>query len=221
MASETPTDGRCNAGAWLDEQEREDPEASKSGYCDSWPVKDDDGEPITGHCRMHNGYGDGAPEGNGNAITHGVQASPANLYTHLDESERDWIDDLAEDYIEIAPFGPENPLAERVIRLCTMMYQEWKAAGIVEVEGPSENRPVVAGETVTYRDEEHHLSRRELQLNAKVRQGLKSLGCLPGSRPGDGESDNDTIAQIFKLAVEQAAERESDTEYVESDPVDV
>lgn len=233
MATTEPTAGRCNRPAWIDEAERKDPERSKSGHCEQYPV---DGAEA---CRMHLGTAErdgllGAGEGNGNAITHGATALPENLYDHLNPDEQAWIDDMADLYIEAAPFGPEHPLSERVLRYCTMMFQEWRAAGEVESVGPSENRPVDisgGGGRIVHRDEEHHLSRRELALNAKVRQGLKSLGCLPGSDRGSPEgSGGETIAQIFAAAVEQASDDgDNDTvndtdnaeaEYVESAEVE-
>lgn len=225
MATEHPTPNRCNEPAWLNEAEREDPEASKSGYCEQYPLQDDG----VHTCRMHFGTADrdglrGAPEGNGNAIIHGAKALPENLYTHLDDDERANIESLAEGYIQFAPFDGSHPLAERVLRYCTMMYQEWKAAGIVETKGPSEYATIGVnkyGEPVR-QDKEHHLSRRELSLNTKIRTGLKDLGCLPDSGPS-GDSDGETIAQIFKAAVEQASSdtsTDTDTEYVEASKVE-
>jgi len=195
MVSETPTEGRCNGKAGED----------REGFCESYPVKDDDGEPITGRCRMHNGYGEGIPEGNGNAITHGATAKPGNLYNHLEEDEREWVDSLVAGYIEVAPFGFEDPRRERLTRYCIMIYQEWAAASEVEKAGASESQPIGvndSGEPVVRR-EEHHLSKRELALNTKVRQGLKSLDCLPGS---GSEAAGETVAQIFAAAVERASE---------------
>lgn len=161
----------------------------ESGNLDREDENDSEGKQTlssTGGAPEGNDYavgnsGGGAPEGNGNAISHGATASPPNLYTHLSDDEREWIDDLATHYVGYAPFGPEHPLAERVTRYCTMIYQEWAAASVVESEGPSEKRPVDIGEggEPVIRDEEHHLSKRELSLNSKIRQGLKDLGCLP------------------------------------------
>lgn len=218
MATEQPTEGRCNAKAWLNEEEREDPDASKSGFCESYPV---DGSST---CRMHFGTVDerpGAPEGNQNPKTHGIYSDELNLYNHLTDEEKGFIDDIAKGYLEYAPFGPEHPLTERLYRTCTMMYQEWKAAGKVESVGPSENRKVAVGETVVYRDEEHHLSRRELSLNTKVRDSLQKLGCLPGATGVPGGSKGDTIAQVFEAAVRQISEQNADAEHVDSEQVDV
>ena len=207
MASETPTDGRCNEPAWLNEEEREAEGTTKSGYCESYPV---DGQDT---CRMHFGTADrdgerGAPSGNTNAVTHGVySASPLDLYDSLNEAEVNWIDSLVRGYLEHAPFGYEDPRRERLTKYCVMIYQEWSATEQILNDGASEEQPVGVNEAgrPVLRDQEHHLAKRERALNTKVRQGLKALGCLPGSGT-DAEAAGETVAQIFAAAVEQASD---------------
>lgn len=213
MATEQPTEGRCNARAWLNQEEREDPEASKTGYCENYPVG---GEESGGTCRMHLGTVDksktGAPEGNGNALEHGALASPLNLKDHLNDAETAWVDSLVSGYIEVAPFGYHDPRRERLTAYAVMIYQEWSARAEVLADGASEEQPVGvndAGRPVI-KDQEHHLAGRARVLNTKVRQGLKDLGCLPGST--SAEASGETVAQIFKAAVDQASETEGEAE---------
>ena len=152
----------------------------------------------------------GAPGGNGNALTHGATASPLNLVFHLDDEELDWIDSLVRGYLEIAPFGYEDPRRERLSRYCVMIYQEWSAAEEILAAGHSEERTVGVNDdgNPVIRDAEHHLATRERSLNTKVRQGLKDLDCLPGSGPN--AAGGETVAQVFEAAVDRAKERESD-----------
>jgi len=131
--------------------------------------------------------GGGAPEGNANALKHGALADPSNLYSHLNEQETRWIESLVDGYLQFAPFDGDDPRRERLTRYCIMAYQEWAAADVVLKEGLTVSKQVGVnddGEPVLV-DDIHHLVERELALNAKVRQGLKNLGCLPG--PTEGE----------------------------------
>lgn len=216
MASEQPTPGRCNAPAWLD-GDKEDPkgERSKTGYCQNYPSKGAE------TCQFHFGTADrdgirGADEGNGNGLTHGATASPLNLYNHLDDEAVRWVDSLVAGYLEVAPFGYEDPRRERLTRVCVMIYQEWKAAREVMDHGPTVDKTVGVSDSgvEATQKSEHHLGTRERALNSKVRSNLKDLGLQPSS----GDSAGDTVAQIFEAAVERAKREEGEgAETVEVD----
>lgn len=217
MATETPTEGRCNAPAWLNEQERQAAGTSKSGYCETYPVNGSD------TCRMHFGTADrdgvrGASEGNGNGITHGATASPVNLKEHLEPAEAQWVESLVTGYLAIAPFGRNDPRRERLTRVCVMIFQEWSASERVLIEGMTVERTVGysdSGYEIT-RDDEHHLNRVALKINDKIRHNLKDLGCYPS-----GSAEQETVSQIFAAAVERAKEQEqSDGEPEDSEQAD-
>jgi hypothetical protein len=154
-----------------------------------------------GRCYHHGGASTGPPEGSANALKHGVTATPSNLYKHLDDSERAWIDEIYEAYIQEAPFGEDSPKCERLLRTCVMMWQEWSGTEHVVGEGPSEETAVGvndSGEPIVDH-EQHHLVRYTSDLNDKVRMNLKDLGLLddPQSQQADGV-DNlaDVIAEV-------------------------
>lgn len=106
MVSDEPTEGRCNAGAGADNE----------GYCEAWPVTDDDGKPINGRCRMHGGKDSGAPEKNQNAVgneggsapkdntnrvEHGLFAEVNKFYQNvMEDAHRELCDQIYEDYVE-------------------------------------------------------------------------------------------------------------------------
>lgn len=122
----------------------------------------------------------GAPEGNGNAITHGATASPINLLDHLEPDELEWIEALVDAYLQRAPFGPDDGRVERLTRTCVMIFQEWRAEEVILQEGLSHDVVVdvtSSGEPVV-RTEEHYLSRRMDRLNDKIRHNLRDLGLL-------------------------------------------
>lgn len=178
MVSEEPTEGRCNAGAG----------ENSEGYCEAWPVTDDDGEPINGRCRMHGGKGSGAPEGNGNAITHGATADPTNLFENLDDDEREWVDAHVQAFLDAKPDADETAV-ERLEVLATRMLMERRGLGQLLSEGLSRSKVVGMtdyGEPV--RDEEaHYLNRVVNDHNQTIRMNLKDWGFLndPDSQKAD------------------------------------
>lgn len=138
---------------------------------------------------MHGGTNPGPGEGNGNAITHGARSDPVNLYDHLDEDERAWVDKLVAGYLEEAPFGEDSPKVERLQMTCVVIYQEWAAREVVLCEGPSEDTVVGVSEggQPIVRTEEHHLVSTAATHNQTVRMNLKDLGLLddPDSQQAD------------------------------------
>lgn len=190
MVSKTPTDGRCNADAGPD----------KEGYCESYPVRGAD------RCRMHGGstptadenpnVGRGDQEGNGNAITHGVTASPWNLYTHLGDDAKEWVDALADAYCEILEFDDDDPRRERVTRACIHIYQSNSGENQILEDGLSEEQTVGVndrGEPVV-RDDGHHLHGVTLKRDKEARQILKTLGAFDDPESKKAEALEDSAA---------------------------
>lgn len=129
---------------------------------------------------MHGGTNQGAPAGNQNATDHGAYADPVNLYDHLSETEREWVDALTAAYVERGPFDADDPRAERVQMACIIMYQEWAAREAVLRQGMSEDVTVGVtdeGQPVV-RTDEHHLTKTASRHNTDARMMLKDLGCL-------------------------------------------
>lgn len=152
---------------------------------------------------MHGGTNPGPGENNGNAITHGARSSPTNLYHHLDDDEREWVDQLVESYLDEAPFGEDSAKVERLQMTCTVIYQEWAAREVVLREGPSEDAVVGVsedGEPIVKTDE-HHLTTTASTHNQTVRMNLKDLGLLddPDSQQADAVG---SLASLLSDATE-------------------
>lgn len=125
--------------------------------------------------------GGAPPECNQNARSHGVFSTPEFLIDDLDENELEWIEAITDGYLEVAPFGPEDPRAERLAMTAVKVYQSWAAENAMLRDGLSEEQTVGvtdSGDVVTETDA-HHLRRASSQLSKEVRLTLKDLGCLP------------------------------------------
>lgn len=177
MPSEEPLPDRCGAKC---RGERE------GQYCTQYPVNGSE------RCRMHGGHspgGDGAPEGNGRAITHGTTADPVNLYQHIEEHEREWIDRITEAYVEHLGFSEGDPRITKVRRAVINEFQAWRGDAHILEEGISEDMTVGVtdqGEPVV-KKEEHHLHRFVLDRDQESRMMLKDLGSFddPASQQAD------------------------------------
>ncbi|WP_336365128.1 hypothetical protein [Halalkalicoccus salilacus] len=128
---------------------------------------------------MH-GADAGPPTGNGNAITHGVRATPENLIDHLDDRDREWIEDLADGYRELGAIEPDDPRSHRITLTCVMCFQECTARGETiandltsrsTVGIDEDGRPVV-------RVEEHYLMGAASSLHRDIRATLDKLDLL-------------------------------------------
>lgn len=180
MPSDEPKPDRCGA------------QCRNGGYCTQYPVNGSE------RCRMHGGKGSGAPTGNGNAITHGARSDPTNLYRHLDDDARAWVDKLVAGYLEEAPFGEDSPKVERLQMTCVVIYQEWAAREVVLREGPSEEVTIGVNEAgmPVARTDEHHLTATASTHNQTVRMNLKDLGLLDDPESQQADSMR-SIAEIL------------------------
>lgn len=190
MSNPEPVEGKCNSYP-----------TSDGGYCGNDPYLDDDGEPKNGRCHLHGGKTPtkeenpdvGGQEGNANALKHGVRADPANLYEHLDEAEKNFVDDLHAKYLDIASFGVEDPRNDRLRMTCVMALQEWIARDEVIRSGMTVELTIGMGEggiPIEQRDG-HYLLKVAGDLNQKIRMNLKDLGLLddPESQKADAIDD--------------------------------
>lgn len=161
---------------------------------------------TTGGAPKDNDYavgnsGGSAPEGNQNPAKHHVYSVPSNLTEHLDDEDLAFINNLAEKYIEAAPFGPEDPRSERVLITCIKVWQEHSAEAQIAREGLSENVTVgmsESGEPITKADS-HHLRRAANQLNKEVRLTLKDLSLLGSPEEQQAEA-TESLAQVLANA---------------------
>lgn len=185
MSNDEPQPDKCNAHPTQD-----------GGYCGNKAGQGTDhvGE---GRCKYHGGASTGpldreaqseALQGNTNGFIHGAYTDPASLLDALDESDRRWIGQLASAYVEPdgpAPFGPDDPRAERLLHACVMCWQSWTAAKrAIDVADPEDdaNLRVSKDGTPILETRDDRLVRRERELSREVRQVLKDLGCLPGTK---------------------------------------
>ncbi len=98
MVSAEPTEGRCNAPAGEDNW----------GYCESWPVTDENGAPRNGRCRMHGGtQGEGKDNPN---YKHGAYSEHA--LSDLSDREQDAYDAMTETLAEGDPEEQRQLIAE-------------------------------------------------------------------------------------------------------------
>lgn len=145
-----------------------------------------------GACKHHGGASSGAPEGNGNAITHGAQSDPHNLREHLDGEDEAWIDALTEAYLAESAYDEDDPQAERIEMTVVMAWQERSGRAQLIKEGLERRKIVSAAEGGLVKDDaEHHLNDVVASLNSDIRMNLKDLGLLedPQSQTADALGD--------------------------------
>ena len=140
----------------------------------------------------------GAPENNQNPAKHHVYSAPSNLTEHLSDEDLAFINDLAEAYIEVAPFDKDDPRAERVLITCIKVWQEHSAEAQIAKEGLSEDVTVGIGQdgTPITEADSHHLRRAANQLNKEVRLTLKDLGLMNSAEKQQAEATK-SLASIL------------------------
>lgn len=148
-----------------------------------------------GRCKFHGGAssggareGSGAPEGNGNAITHGARSDPTNLYENLDDDEEAWVDSKVDAYLDDKGLERDTPDGDLVELAVMSLYQARSAHGVLFDEGLS--RSSVKGTTqhgAITDTEEHYLNQVVSQHTTDFRMALKDAGALadPESQKAD------------------------------------
>lgn len=161
-----------------------------------------------GRCKFHGGKnsgenGQGAPEANTNAVTHGAYAECNSYYQNvLDERMRQFVDDVFADYLELyrdlhgdPPLGIETELFRiSVTHAKDIGLDQWADD---KPEGLDSGHPLVDtetskksidGEIVTERRyRESVVQAAQMRLSRDRRQWLKDLGLLedPESQKAD------------------------------------
>ena len=127
-----------------------------------------------------------------------MYATPTNLAEHLEDEDLSFINDLAETYIEAAPFDKDDPRAERVLITCIKVWQEHSAEAQIAKEGLSEDVTVGISQdgTPITKVDSHHLRRAANQLNKEVRLTLKDLGLMNSAEKQQAEA-TESLATIL------------------------
>lgn len=164
------------------------------GYCERFPMDN-------GACYVHGGAGAGAPEGNTNAMTHGLTAKRSNYYDNLPPKEQAFIEQLADSWIDNAPFDKDNfAKVNEVYRLSVDQHRLWNAHdefddGLVyeQVVGVADD-----GEPVEV-EEENPVNLAYDRLDRTTVRKLKELNCLdsPDDKKAEAmESLADKFSQL-------------------------
>jgi len=155
--------------------------------------------PLDGadRCRMHGGKGSGAPEGNGNAETHGLRSDREQWFErHRDDCE-ELVRALVASYVEDAPFGWES--AAKIDQLCEIAIDQvrlrhsndWLDDFLTEqTVSVTEN-----GREITRLEENPaHMPRDRIKrTNAKI---LKDLGVMDDPDSAQAEATA-TLAEVI------------------------
>ena len=142
--------------------------------------------------------GGSPPEGNTNALTHGVTADPTHLMDELESEEQEFVEQLAGSFLEVASFDHDSPLVERLQITCIKAVQERRGEREIARDGPMVEKVVSVsegGEEHTERDE-HYLAKFTSRLSKDIRLSLKDLGCLPDPDSQQAEA-TESLAQVL------------------------
>lgn len=110
-------------------------------------------------------------------MKHGVRVDPWNLYESLDDTEQQWIDNLAARYRDFLGLNVHDTRSDRVKRTCIHIFQAWCGEQLILDEGMSTE--TVISETddgPVIKKEDHHLHRYTLERDREARQILSGLG---------------------------------------------
>ena len=156
------------------------------GYCERYPMRDAD----HGRCYVH--QGGGAPDGNGNAITHGMYAQRTNFYQSLSAEDKQFIEALVDSWVQQAPFNRDNvSMINELYRCAVDQLRVW--SGIDEMvedgsyAGLVKEQEVFDGEEVHEIEEENPVNLPYSRLDNDIRSKLKDLGIYsdPESQQAD------------------------------------
>lgn len=221
MVSNTPTEGRCNAGAG----------ENKDGFCEAWPVTDRNGDPRNGRCRMHGGNntgsdGRGAPEGNQNALqndgggapignnnreTHGMSAKAENWYSNHWQEVDEEVQQLTDVIVNHIGFeyGVHDFRIGQIMEIVVMQKQMEKGNKFIESEGVMKKEKVATQDGVVFKDSENPALKAKSRLFRDIQKGLKDYGLLEESPEMQSAQAEQSISDAWREAL---AERTGDTE---------
>lgn len=166
-------------------------ETDLQGYCERYPMD-------SGRCWVHGGAA-GAPEGNTNGMTHGLNAKRSNYYDQLGDEAKVFVERMAESWIDNAPFDTDNfAKVNEVYRLAVDQHRLWHAheeldKGLIteQVVGQDEEgRPIEV-------DEENPANLAYDRLDRTTTSKLKDLGCLDDPDSQQAEA-TESLASKFE-----------------------
>jgi hypothetical protein len=177
-----------------DDPDTRNVDTEHEGYCERFPMDN-------GRCYVHGGAGAGAPEGNVNAMTHGLRAKRSNYYENLVPKEKAFIEAMADSWIDNAPFGKDNfAKVNEVYRLSVDQHRLWNAhdefdKGLVyeQVIGQDEE-----GEPIEVEDE-NPVNLAYDRLDRTTIRKLKELGCLDDPESQKAEQMESLADKFAKL----------------------
>lgn len=164
------------------------------GYCERFPMDN-------GRCYVHGGVSGGAPEGNVNAMTHGLRAKRSNYYNNLPEEEQWFVERMADSWIDNAPFDKDNfAKVNEVYRIAVDQHRLWNAHdemddGLVyeQVIGVDDE-----GEPINV-DDENPVNLAYDRLDRTTIRKLKELGCLDDPESQKAEQMESLADKFAKL----------------------
>lgn len=184
--SDKPIKGRCN-------HEKDD-----GTYCEKYPLKDDDGEPVNGKCYIHQPKEENEFAPN---FKHGMHTDRSKYYRNVSGSEQAWIDQTLSELYEEAPFDPDNSLAKKeILRTVVIdMHKVRRANSYIDSEGMVEHKVVARdneGEPI-WDTVENTLNVATDRLERSIIKRLKDLGMLDD--PESQKADNiKSLAEVFQ-----------------------
>jgi hypothetical protein len=170
------------------------------GYCDEVVGRN------TGRCGAHRGGSNknaGAPEGNQNAMRHGLSSDPDNLLEHLRKNEEHayaWIQDKFESYIDVASFDRDSAWADQLMQVCVQEYTIWRAEGIQVREGVVVKTHKVSDQGVVEVDDENPANKPLDRMQRTVVKRLEKLGVMPSPDQQEADAVTDLKEQMLESA---------------------
>lgn len=199
------------------------PVADPDDHC--FMHEDDDGPPE-GHGsgspdRNQLANQGGAPEGNKNALTHGlnsVEDDPAGLLDWMQENDPDayeWVERKFDRYLQMAPFGPESGMADHLLQIVLYERAAWEAHGIQIRGNLLVQRKEGSGGKTFERLDENPVNLPLDRIRRTTLRALKELGVLPGPEADRREA---AAKQDLSAAVRRLAEQEDDSDVINVSP---
>lgn len=173
------------------------------GYCERYPMDN-------GRCYVHGGNATGAPEGNTNAMKHGLKARRSNYYEQLDDEEKAFVEAMVDSWLEDAPFDRGNAAkVTEIYRIAIDQHRLWNATdeyvedGITteEVLTDDTGSPVYDenGDPVT-KEVENPANLPYSRLDRDLFKKLKELGCLDDPDSQDAEAKESLAQKLSGLS---------------------
>jgi len=159
------------------------------GYCERFPMDN-------GRCYVHGGANDGAPEGNTNAMTHGLYAKRSSYYESLPDKDKAVVERLADSWIDNAPFDRDNfAKVNEVYRIAIDEFRLWESHD--EFKDGLTYEQTVSGEEGEFEMEQENPANLAYdRLDRTSIRKLKELGCLDD--PESQKADNiESLADKF------------------------